>query len=417
MDLRILGHWTDREQRYGAVRDGLFARAVAVRSAGRTVCLVALDLIGDAIGLTARVRERIAETAGIPGERVMVVSTHTHASPETIGLTDHAVAAGWMDSVSDRAAEAVKQAVANLAPCRLVFGEGNLPAVAVNRAARDNRRGMDRLDEAGRRRYSVLDEKVRVAAFCREDGSIVGTIFSFACHPVCVQSQGFISADWPGAALRRLEARHPSIFVNGACGDADPVRMRGYEAVEWTGEQVALKVSEVLADLRTAKPVSDPPVRWARRDLTLARRDVGPVPELEREERDLQKAAADEEPNGPLHERLFDVREELALARKPERLRGEIQCFAVGPLVLVGIPGEPVACLGEDIRRSLPERNVWVIGYANGYLGYVVSRELFEVGGYEAWPGRWSPLAPGEGERLRDEVIALAKTIEGKDPR
>ena len=370
---------------------------------------MALDLIGDAIGLTRRIRERIGEALGLRPEQVMVTFTHAHATPETIGLTDHRVHPQWVDLVANRAADAATQAVANMAPCRLFVGEGQLAGVAVNRAARDNKDGMARLSESERKRYATLDETVRVAAFCRENGSILGTLFSFACHPVCVQTQGFISADWPGAALRRLEARHQAIFLNGACGDADPVRMRSYEALEWTGQQVAGKVEEILAKRTASERPSEGPALGARRRIEIPRRDAGCIEELEREGRQLEAAAAGEARDGPLHERLFDVREKLALARMPSTLDGEVQVLKIGPLVLVGVPGEMVACVADDIRRALPGVNAWVVGYANGYLGYAVSELSFRTDAYESAPGRWSPLAPGGGERLRDEAIALAR--------
>ena len=411
LDLRILGYWHTRAMRYGPVRDALFARAAAFRSGQRMVCVVALDMIGDAIGLTAQVRERIGDVVGFPGKNVMVTFTHAHTAPETIGLSGHPVAPDWTDLVADRAAEAVRQAAANMQPCRLVLGEGRLPGVAVNRSARDNAEAAALLAEGERKRFSMLDETVRVAAFRREDGELVGTLFSFACHPVCVQTQGFISADWPGAALRRLEAAGPAVFLNGACGDADPVQMRSYESLEWTGGEVARKVEEILACPEEARPPDDEAIAAASRTVRLRRRDVGSLEELQDQERALDSRASSEAANGPLHEQLFDLREKLALARLPGTLEFQTQAIRLGPLTLVGIPGEVVACLADDIRKALPGTNAWVAAYANGYAGYVVSELSFRTGAYEAAEGRWSPLAPGEAERLRDEAIQVAGEV------
>jgi hypothetical protein len=395
--------------RYGVVRDALFARAATFRAGRRTVCIVALDMIGDSIGLTARVRGRIGVALGLADDSVMVTFTHAHTAPETIGLSGHPVAPEWMNLVASRAAEAALRAAQNMLPCRLVIGEGRLAGVVLNRAARDNADAAARLTDGDRKRFSMLDETVRVAAFRREDGALVGTLFSFSCHPVCVQTQGFISADWPGAALRRLEASGPAVFLNGACGDADPVRIRSDDALEWTGGEVARKVGEILRETGGTLQPNQDTVLGAHRMVLLRRRDVGGVEELEKEERELESAAANEPSNGPLHERLFDLREKLALSRLPETLPCETQVMRIGPLTLVGIPGEVVACLADDIRRALPGESAWVVGYANGYVGYVTSELSLRTGAYEAAEGRWSPLARGEGERLRDEAILGAQ--------
>lgn len=418
MDLRVLGFWHTRAMQYGPVRDGLFARAVMVRSEGETACLVALDLIGDAVAISTQVRNRITETLALTPEHVMVTCTHTHTSPESIALSGHGVAPQWIDFVAGRAAQAARQAAANLKPCRLTLAHAGLPGVAVNRAARDNAQGMECLSDDERARYAFLDETVRVATFRGEDGSMLGALFSFACHPVCVQAQGFISADWPGEALRMLEKHCPAVFVNGACGDADPVRMRRYEDLEWTGRQVAQAVERTWSGHSTMDRGyggDDETIKAARRIVRPARRDVGRLQELERHEREtdaaIAAAGANENEANALREALFDLREKLALAWLPAKLSGELQAIRIGPLVLVAMPGEVVACLGEDIRRALPRHEAWVVGYANGYLGYMVTKEGHRVGGYESSPGRWSPLAPGEAEKLRDEAIALSLEI------
>ncbi len=124
MDLRVPGCWHTRAMRYASVRDGLFARAVVVRRGGRTACIAALDLIGDAVGISAEVCRRITMSLGIPASHVMAACTHTHTSPESIGLSGHPVAAEWIEFVAERVDAAARQAAANLKPCRLELTRG-----------------------------------------------------------------------------------------------------------------------------------------------------------------------------------------------------------------------------------------------------------------------------------------------------
>ena len=67
------------------IRDRLWARAMAVRNAGRTVILVSCDLVGVTPAITAKVREIVSEKTGVEGDAVMVSCTHTHSGPSTFG--------------------------------------------------------------------------------------------------------------------------------------------------------------------------------------------------------------------------------------------------------------------------------------------------------------------------------------------
>ena len=96
----------------------------------------------------------------------------------------------------------------------------------------------------------------------------------------------------------------------------------------------------------------------------------------------------------------------------PREIEAELHALEIGDWLLVGIPGEMVCALGDDIRRAARSHRVWVVGYANGYIGYVVAREAFDIGGYEVRPGRWSILAPGAGEMVRDAAVGVIRAIE-----
>jgi hypothetical protein len=49
----------------------------------------------------------------------------------------------------------------------------------------------------------------------------------------------------------------------------------------------------------------------------------------------------------------------------------------------------------------------FVVGYANGYLGYFPIQRAYDEGGYEVIQGAWSRVAPGSAERLQDLAAKL----------
>jgi hypothetical protein len=72
----------------------------------------------------------------------------------------------------------------------------------------------------------------------------------------------------------------------------------------------------------------------------------------------------------------------------------------------VGIQGELFVGLGQQIRAELGDETTCVAALCDGTVGYIPTAETFSEGGYEP---NASVLHPGEGERLVEAVVALAR--------
>jgi hypothetical protein len=93
----------------------------------------------------------------------------------------------------------------------------------------------------------------------------------------------------------------------------------------------------------------------------------------------------------------------------------ELSCFALGDLVGLTVPGELFVEYQLELRRRLAPRKVLLIGYANGWPGYIPTREAFAEGGYGVDPFPGDPPAlsrtalPEEaGERILEELAEMA---------
>jgi len=84
-----------------------------------------------------------------------------------------------------------------------------------------------------------------------------------------------------------------------------------------------------------------------------------------------------------------------------------LQAFRLGEVAFVGVPGELFARLGLAIRRRSPFRHTHVLGLVNGEIGYIPDRAAYDLGGYQLWAGWHSHLAPGTGEALVDQAVAM----------
>ena len=66
---------------------------------------------------------------------------------------------------------------------------------------------------------------------------------------------------------------------------------------------------------------------------------------------------------------------------------------------------------GWKSRKQSPHRFTFSIELANGYGGYLPTREQHELGGYETWPARSSFLEVDAESKIRTEVLRLLRDV------
>ncbi len=272
----------------------------------------------------------------------------------------------------------------------------------------------------------VVDHELKVLGlFATLRGAdAIAFMLNYPCHGVVLCEDNLLySRDWPGFAIDALQqsasrsnsGRSPiALFTQGAGGNIDPVRRGDFTTgCEW-GHAAASLANAALA--RAARSGSlhlvtrRVPVLMKLRDLS-ARRAIARA-NVQQTELALKNHAG---VGGIQHKRLTDQHqlslkelgavEGLEDANRRDRrvdqgageLRTHMTLLAIGDLVLVGVPGELFAELGIAIKANPYFRHTFVPGYCNDLVGYVPTREAYEVGGYEVESSR---VAQGSGELL-----------------
>ena len=87
--------------------------------------------------------------------------------------------------------------------------------------------------------------------------------------------------------------------------------------------------------------------------------------------------------------------------------------MSIGPVRWIGLPGEPFVETGLALKQA---GATFVVGYANGYVGYLPIRRAYDEGGYEVELGNWSRVAPGSAERLQSIAERLLSRLPGSQP-
>ena len=255
------------------------------------------------------------------------------------------------------------------------------------------------------------DDEAMAVAVRDASGAPIASLFQYACHPTCLGGYE-LSADWPGAATRSVEAATgaPCLFVQGCCGDVRPnfttpngnFRPATVPESHAAGAVIGAEVLRLLGGhLTTVSPGLGGEVR----EIGL---EFATVPDAA----ELRGIADGGDPRRTAWARF--------LLSRPERL-GPAAPFRVhrldlGPeLSILGMEGEICVGYGFAAKASAGGRFVLPAGYADGCTAYIPTAEMFPQGGYEvaeSYPyfGMAGPFAPAIDERIRCVLDSLLRT-------
>jgi neutral ceramidase len=433
----------------------LRSRVFLVDDGERRIAVVSLDLIDLVSNHVAELRERLAVPGGIDPENILVACSHTHRAPFT--ETGWGAAAeptrAYLDLVFARTAQAMVEAVARLHPAALSVGKVFAPGWAFNRrpiyaggqvgthgpAWGNGFIGME----------GTADEELGVLLARGADGTVLGGLVDFACHPTAMGHEPVYSADYPGVLTAELETRHGGIFgfLIGAAGDTstpdptsrDPESGFGREHTLAMGRALAGKADEAI---QVGRRLTVDRIGVASRRFRIPqRRPTTEQVELARwylEERPADLDELDFTRRIYGHDYTFNDGKQLGNERHAEELlrmwqwqRGksddelleeiEVQVIALGDVAIVGFPVELFSDLGRRVKTGSPFPDTFIATLANGWHGYAPTLEAFARGGYEprfAYPSR---LAPEAGDRMTDTALELLQRLasagHGSHPR
>jgi hypothetical protein len=85
----------------------------------------------------------------------------------------------------------------------------------------------------------------------------------------------------------------------------------------------------------------------------------------------------------------------------------ELQGIRVGGAVFLAVPAEIFVEVGMRLKEVAPQKT-FIVGIANGYIGYLPTREAHEVGGYEVVSSKCRPEA---ADVLIERAVELERQI------
>lgn len=388
--------WMDgmiRAHPSAGVHDPLFARALVLANnedRNDAFVIVSVDVCALKEKDARIVRQTTADKVGIPAERIIIAATHTHSGPATVGLfnpveRDYVEALlGKLVTVIEEAANDTKTAMAGCGSGqedtishyrRLLTDDG---LVVMNWEPYPTEHIMEPLGK--------IDPEIVVLKIVnvRNSDDLICLLFNHAGHPNIMSGNNYLlSAEYPGVTQRLLENEFEatSIFVNGAQGsvDIDSLTGRDWNEVERVGEVLTRAVGKTARSIVLSETAS---IHGGGIKYKIPLRRIT-SPELVWAEEVLKQT-------GRAKQTLADGVGDEFKARLYKKLResegGDVSveqtCFAVGESAFISFPGELFTEIGVRIKAVSPFRHTYLIGLANGYVGYIPTRQAINEGGY-----------------------------------
>ena len=417
MGIGIVGYFVPRFAE--GVLDELYVNALALSTGEDKAVVLTLDNCGISREVAMDYAASVSKATGIAEDAVILHCTHTHTAPPLIDpdmpealngdftSVDPKKEKAYYEFVRTRLCDAAAFALADLKSAKMGYGIGQAPNIAFVRRFRmkdgsvQTNPGVDNpnIDHP----IGDVDERVNVLRFDREDDSIV--LVNFGDHPDVVGGN-LISGDWPALTrdvVEKVLDNTKCICTNGAQGDVNHVNVhprggylngmfhdfddvsRGYSHAKYMARVVT---GGVLQAFDKVQYVDVDSISFLRRTIEVPSNMPTPEELVQAEKINaLHEAGRNAElpySGMMLTTMVAEAGRMVKLKDGPASFPMELSGLAIGPVALIGLPGEPFTGIGRGLKLAEGWDLVLPCCLTNGNEGYFPMQEAYDEGGYES---------------------------------
>ncbi len=395
-----------------SAHDPLHSRALVLDDGKTTLVMVVVDNLGAAPEVLEDAKQIASERTGIPKDRMLICSTHTHSAPSSNSRGDSGPAAAYRELLVEGLARSIIQAFEAIQPAAVGAASHPLPEEVFNRRwylkpGKMPLNPFGKLDTVKMNPGTSPDVLDRPAGPTDPDITILSVqdtnrrplalFANYSLHYVGGAPRGQVSADYFGEFARLMPSRLRgngeviAMISNGTSGDINNIPFTTTRPPREPFEQIRI-VAQKAADTawfahrKIEKHRSDVHLGMRERDVTLKYRrpTAEQVAEAEKVLAVKDPEAIEELPRLAQNYARNVIR---AYEREEDLIDVKVQAIRIGDLAVCGIPFETFAETGLDLKARSPFPQTMVIGLANGRHGYLPTPEQHELGGYETWIG------------------------------
>jgi len=374
----------ERTENSHGLRDELYATALAFEADGDEVVIVSCDVLALHPETVFRVRQQASSLTGIRPGNIMLCATHCHSGPVTYALPDsRPMYKAYAKNLEFQLVGLIRMALEGLSPARINFDIGH-SSIGINRRLTME----DGTTVISANPDGPTDPEVGVLRVDTVDGTPLAIMVNYACHPVVLgNGSNVISADWPGAMRRTVEAETGAltVFIQGGCADVNPMPGEpsdDEELLEQLGLEIGNEVLRVWSGI-TPKDFHTLDAKSNKLHLPLlpASQHNGVLPEFI-ELAQAVEGLSQQELESWLHDRA-PWKADIVGKGDDRRAEMELQAMRIGHVGLASAAGEIFVQTGMRVKMNSPFKDTIFAGYANGLVCYIPPPEEYERGGYE----------------------------------
>lgn len=359
------------------IRDDLYMTGLCCDDGEQKILIISLDLLALDAWFIQRARKKCADIIGTIPSAVLFTCTHNHSGPQTIAeaKVEDKENTPYMEWLEEAIYAEVSGLCDKFVSCDVYYYALNVDENRNRRyTARDN---MTTFTPHRREMLPIADgfadKEFGAMIFTRPGSSDpIYAIGNYAAHPLAGHGPGLgcrtISADFPGVFRDYVtqESGAECMYISGAAGDMIPKEDElGADGMRQVGVSLGKAMLGAMIDA-TRNPnrfrIAEPKVGSRINTFT-----------------------------APLRRRYYKNPNLLSSYYvDQETFCEEIQMVSIGDIAFVGLPGEPCAELGQEIKWHSPFRKTFIAFCATSYVDYIVPANFFVSGGYESGVHRFS---------------------------
>jgi hypothetical protein len=366
--------------------DPIRVKALFMELSGKRHVIMSVDLVAVFPLLRTKIVEQVRDL-GIADENLLFAATHTHSGPGGFVkmpfwelLAVDKFSDSMFNEIVNKSVASIRQAYANMQPAKWGLSQFQIQGVTKNR-----------------RQSSRLNPTLTLVKVEGVNGKPISTIMNFPVHADLLTPGNLeISADVSGALEKAVETEVGGVamFLSDAAGDVDPSGVtRDFAGISSYARAVSQTVVSAVRGLATTTPQK---LETSRVQTTL------------------------QEPEAHLHSCLSSIGVVGAILMKilpdriilPQAFREplEIRGLAIDDHLFVLVPGEPITELGDIVRRQAMQtyKSASIVSLANSYMGYILTKDEYERGGYESCN---SFYGPDYGDRFLSAASNLLRNM------
>lgn len=393
------------------IKDELYAKAIVFTNDNHVTGLVAIDALDLERDDVLRIRKRVHQFTGIPGDNIMVCLTHTHTGGPVVNSFVTERDEEYISYLVNKAADAIILAYNKMQPVKTGTDKGFVDDISFNRRyfMKDGsvKTNPGKLNPLIDKPAGPIDPDVMIIKIEDFESKTIGAVINFACH-LDVTGGNHYSADYAGELARVLKSVYGkdfiSLFLNGLSGNINHFNTKTSQPsplhYKKMGKILAGEVIKILPKIQCEENVD---IGSKTEILNLPLRTV--------QEEELQKARQTINSQSSSETDKLFAQEVLEFAKnKNVSVDVEVQVLKIGNTVITGYPGDVFVEFGLQIKQESPYIYNLIASHTNGRNGYIPTKEAFLQGGYEVRTTRSNKLAHDAGERITDTVLRIMNT-------